>query len=241
MDPLYIIIPFVIVMVILLFVYNQYSLLEILLFIFFLSVIAIIGTQYFFGINLTATLQNLFTKPEIDISIVQPDNKQSSTTTPDTTTDSTTDNVNLLDTKNQTFHVQGQFDYMNAKAVCKAYGGKLANIKQVTDAYERGAEWCNYGWSDDHMALFPTQYKTWQSYQELGRKELCGRPGVNGGYNNNLFQQLGANCFGKKPKLNGPMPTQPIPHGIVDKRVEYWQNKLPSLTVSPFNYNAWSQ
>ena len=237
MDPLYIIIPFVIVMVILLFVYNQYSLLEILLFIFFLSVIAIIGTQYFFGINLTATLQNLFTKPEIDISIVQPDNTQSSTTTPDTTTD----NVNLLDTKNQTFHVQGQFDYMNAKAVCKAYGGKLANIKQVTDAYERGAEWCNYGWSADHMALFPTQYKTWQSYQELGRKELCGRPGVNGGYNNHLLQQLGANCFGKKPKLNGPMPTQPIPHGIVDKRVEYWQNKLPSLTVSPFNYNAWSQ
>jgi hypothetical protein len=236
MDPLYIIIPFVIVMVLLLFVYNQYSLLEILLFIFFLSVIAIIGTQYFFGINLTATLQNLFTQPEIDISIVQPDN-----TKPTTTTDSTTNNVTNLDTKNQTFHVQGQFDYMNAKAVCKAYGGKLANIKQVTDAYEKGAEWCNYGWSDDHMVLFPTQYKTWQSYQELGRKELCGRPGVNGGYNNHLLQQLGANCFGKKPKLNGPMPTQPIPHEIVDKRVEYWQNKLPSLTVSPFNYTAWSQ
>jgi hypothetical protein len=236
MDPLYIIIPFVIVMVLLLFVYNQYSLLEILLFIFFLSVIAIIGTQYFFGINLTATLQNLFTQPEIDISIVQPDN-----TKPTTTTDSTTNNVTNLDTKNQTFHVQGQFDYMNAKAVCKAYGGKLANIKQVTDAYEKGAEWCNYGWSDDNMVLFPTQYKTWQSYQELGRKELCGRPGVNGGYNNHLLQQLGANCFGKKPKLNGPMPTQPIPHEIVDKRVEYWQNKLPSLTVSPFNYTAWSQ
>ena len=130
---------------------------------------------------------------------------------------------------------------MNAKAVCKAYGGKLANIKQVTDAYERGAEWCNYGWSDDHMALFPTQYKTWQSYQELGRKELCGRPGVNGGYNNNLFQQMGVNCFGKKPKLNGPMPKYVLPQAGVDKRVEYWQSKIPNLTIDPFNYTEWSE
>ena len=230
MDPLFIIIPCVIVMVILIFVYNQYSLLEILIFIFFVSIILLIGTQYFFGINLTATLQNLFTQPEVDISIVQPDTDSSGNTSSTST---------LLD-KTQTFHVQGKFDYMNAKAVCKAYGGKLANIKQVTDAYERGAEWCDYGWSSDHMALFPTQYKTWQSYQELGRKELCGRPGVNGGYNNNLLQQLGANCFGKKPKLNGPMPTQPIPHGVVDKRVEYWTNKLATLTVSPFNYDSWN-
>ena len=228
MDPLYIIIPVIFVMVILLFIYNQYSLLEILLFVFFISIIAIIGTEYFFGISLTATLQNLFTQPEVDISIVQPDTPETKPTTTN------------LDTQNQTFHVQGKFDYMNAKAVCKAYGGKLANIKQVTDAYDRGAEWCDYGWSDSHMVLFPTQYKTWQSYQELGQKEICGRPGVNGGYNNNLLQQLGVNCFGKKPKLDGPMPTQPIPHGVVDKRVQYWQNKLASLTVSPFNYESWN-
>jgi hypothetical protein len=235
MDLAFIIIPLLIGMIVLIFVYNQYSLLEILLFIFFVGIILFIGTQYFFGINLTATLQNLFTKPEVDISIVQPDTTSDSSESTTTSTAST----NLLD-KNQTFHVQGKFDYMNAKAVCKAYGGKLANIKQITDAYERGAEWCDYGWSDDHMALFPTQYKTWQSYQELGKKEICGRPGVNGGYNNNLLQQLGVNCFGKKPKLDGPMPEQPIPHGVVDKRVEYWQSKLPTLTVSPFNYESWN-
>ena len=233
MDPVFIIIPFVIVMIILLFVFNQYSLLEILLFIFFVGIILFIGTQYFFGINLTATLQNLFTKPEIDISIVQPDITPASTSETSTSTETST-------LSNQTFHVQGKYDYMNAKAICKAYGGKLANIKQITEAHDRGAEWCDYGWSEDHMALFPTQYKTWLSYQELGKKEICGRPGVNGGYNNNLLQQLGVNCFGKKPKLNGPMPAQPIPHGVVDKRVEYWQNKLPTLTVSPFNYDSWN-
>ena len=227
MNPLFIFIPLIIGMVVVIFMFNQYSTLEVVVFVFFVGIIAIIGTEYFFGVNLTATLQNLFTQPEVDISIVKP---QPTATPPPT----------LLDTKNQTFHVQGKFDYMNAKAVCKAYGGKLANINQVTDAYEKGAEWCDYGWSDDHMVLFPTQQKTWQSYQELGKKELCGRPGVNGGYNNNLLQQLGVNCFGKKPNLDGPMPEQPIPHGIVDKRVEYWQNKLSSLTVSPFNYESWN-
>jgi hypothetical protein len=228
MNPLFIFIPLIIGMVVIIFMFNQYSTLEVVVFIFFVGIIVIIGTEYFFGVNLTATLQNLFTQPEVDISIV----KSQPETTPPTT---------LLDTKNQTFHVQGKFDYMNAKAVCKAYGGKLANINQVTDAYNKGAEWCDYGWSDDHMVLFPTQQKTWQSYQELGKKELCGRPGVNGGYNNNLLQQLGANCFGKKPKLDGPMPAQPIPHDVVDKRVQYWQNKLSSLTVSPFNYDSWNQ
>jgi hypothetical protein len=91
------------------------------------------------------------------------------------------------------------------------------------------------------MALYPTQYKSWKSYQELGHREQCGRPGVNGGYNHYLLQKLGVNCFGKKPKLKGPMPKTILPPGVVDKRVEYWHSKLPSLNVSPFNYDAWSE
>jgi hypothetical protein len=231
MNPLFIIIPVVIFMLILIFLNNSYSSIEILLFIFMVMTIGIIGTQYFFGINLTATIQNLFTKPEVDVAIVQP-------STPPTTNPSTPTN---LDTRAQTYHVQGKFDYLNAKAVCKAYNGQIATIKQVMDAYEKGGEWCDYGWSDDHMALYPTQYKSWKSYQELGKKEQCGRPGVNGGYNNNLSQQLGVNCFGQKPKLNGPMPKLVMPQTAVDKRVEYWQTKIPTLTVAPFNYNAWNE
>jgi hypothetical protein len=226
MNPLIIIIPVVILMLILIFLNNSYSSIEILLFVFMVMVVAIIGGQYFFGINLTATIQNLFTKPEVDVAIVQPSKPSPS----------------LLDTtRQQTYHVQGRFDYLNAKAVSKAYNGQIANIKQVMEAYERGADWWDYGWSDDHMALYPTQYKSWKSYQELGKKEQGGRPGVNGGYNNNILQQLGVNCFGKKPKLNGPMPKTVLPQAAVDKRVEYWQSKLPSLTLSPFNYDSWSE
>jgi hypothetical protein len=226
MNPFVIIIPTLFIMFVFIFMNNQYSSIEIIAFLFFAAIIAFIGTQYFFGVNLTATLSNLFSKPEVDVSIVQPTESTSNT---DTTS------------KKQTYHVQGKFDYMNAKAICKAYNGKLANIQQVTDAYSKGAEWCDYGWSEDHMALFPTQTNTWKSYQELGNKEACGRPGVNGGYNNHLMQQLGVNCFGKKPDLKGTMPPVPINQPAVDKRVQYWQSKLPSLTVSPFNYTEWSE
>jgi hypothetical protein len=225
MDPLFIIIPAMVIMLIFIFLINSYSSLEILLFITFIMIIAAVGVHYFLGINLTATIQNLFNKPEIDVAIVQP----------------TKQPPKPSNGKEQTYHVQGKFDYMNAKAVCKAYNGKIANIKQVMEAYDKGAEWCNYGWSDDNMVLYPTQFKSWKSYQKLGNKEQCGRPGVNGGYNNHLFQKLGVNCFGKKPKLNGPMPKQVVPQENVDKRVEFWQSKIPNLTVDPFNYDAWSE
>ena len=225
MDPLIIIIPALVLMLIFIFLINSYSSLEILLFIIMFVTIALIGTHYFLGINLTATLQNLFEKKEVDVAIVQP--TKSKPTNSDTS-------------KEQTYHVQGRFDYMNAKAICKAYNGQIASFKQVSDAYDHGAEWCDYGWADDNMVLYPTQYKSWKSYQE-GDKEKCGRPGVNGGYNNHLFQKFGVNCFGKKPKLHGPMPKQVVPQEGIDKRVEYWQSKLKTLTVAPFNYKEWSE
>jgi hypothetical protein len=217
-------------MLIFIFLINSYSSLEILLFIIMVIIIGIIGTQYFLGINLTATIQNLFNKPEVDVAIVQPTKKHKKPNP-----------ISLDTSKQQTYHVQGRYDYMNAKAICKAYNGQIANIKQVTDAYDKGAEWCDYGWSDDNMVLYPTQYKSWESYQQVGNKEQCGRPGVNGGYNNNILQKFGVNCFGKKPKLHGPMPTQVIPQAAVDKRVEYWQSKLKNLTIAPFNYKEWSE
>ena len=244
MDPLIIIIPIFILMIIFIFAMNSYSSLEILLFIIMVITIGIIGTQYFLGISLTATLHDLFNKPEVDIAIVQKTDTPSDTTPdkPSDTTPDTPDEPDKIDSsKEQTYHVQGRFDYMNAKAICKAYDGKIANIKQVMDAYDNGAEWCDYGWSADRMVLYPTQYKSWKSYQKLGNKKQCGRPGVNGGYNNNIFQQFGVNCFGTKPKLNGPMPTQVIPQESVNKRVQYWQSKIPTLTVSPFNYTEWSE
>jgi len=88
--------------------------------------------------------------------------------------------------------------------------------------------------------LYPTQYKTWQQYKEAGITP-CGHPGVNGGYNNNLLQRLGANCFAPKPAQTGEIAAPVMPQAVVDKRVQYWANELPNIKVSPFNYSTWSE
>ena len=68
--------------------------------------------------------------------------------------------------KNQTYHIPGnKYSFDDAKALCKAYGARLASYKELEDAYKEGAEWCSYGWSDGQMALFPTQMSTWKKLQ----------------------------------------------------------------------------
>ena len=59
-----------------------------------------------------------------------------------------------------------------------------------------------YGWSDNQMALFPTQKSTYDKLQEVqGRENDCGRPGVNGGYIENPNVKFGINCYGVKPEI----------------------------------------
>lgn len=205
----------------------------------FIAIIGLVGTQYFLGVNLTASIQNLFSKPEVDIAIVQqtkPDHSDDSDIKPDSDHEDTPD-IKPVFGKTQPYHIPGKYDFVNAKAICKAYNGKLANIQQMMDAYEKGADWCDYGWSDGHMALYPTQMKSWHKYQEEGHPEKCGRPGINGGYVNKK-QKLGVNCFGKKPPQTQSLPPVVEP-SVIDARVEYWKSQLPK--ASPFNYSEWSE
>lgn len=105
--------------------------------------------------------------------------------------------------KNEVFNISNNiFTYHDAEAVCKSYGADLANIKQIKNAYKKGAEWCSYGWSKDQLALYPTQPDTYQKLQkgDPSHKNDCGRPGVNGGYFQNPDLKFGVNCYGKKPK-----------------------------------------
>jgi len=204
------------------FATNQYTALEIIMMFFFVVVIFIIGTNYFFGIQLTATLQDLFDKPAVNVDIVQPAENPTSD-----------DNKQF---PSQVFHVQGKYNYAESKAICKAYNGKLASLTQMHDAYEKGAEWCDYGWSADGMVLYPTQYETWESYQGTDRAKDCGIPGLNGGYNQHKNQQLGINCYGKKP--DGKMPPNPAPAVRQDPSMAWLTQKLK---VSPFNYKTWSE
>jgi hypothetical protein len=46
----------------------------------------------------------------------------------------------------EVFHINNStFTYDDAQAGCAAFGGTLATLEQVNDAYNEGAEWCGYG------------------------------------------------------------------------------------------------
>tara|TARA_B100000927_G_scaffold291727_2_gene296236 strand:+ start:2302 stop:3315 length:1014 start_codon:yes stop_codon:yes gene_type:complete len=157
-----------------------------------------------------------------------------------------------IDGREEVFHINdNKYNYEDAKAVCKAYGGSIATYKQVEDAYENGAEWCGFGWSDNQMALYPTQQKTWDNLQKIeGHEHDCGRPGVNGGYIDNKNVKFGVNCFGYKsdstPEEQDYMDNvSPIPltkkEQEFENKVDHYKNNLKTITRSPFNYNNWNE
>jgi hypothetical protein len=208
---------------------------------FFVVLVIINGLQYFFGIDIVAKLKNLFTgTPEVDITVDTSRAQAAKAPVPE------------ILIKQQVFNIPGNdYIYPDAKALCSAYGARLATYKEVEDSYKDGGEWCNYGWSDGQMALFPTQQKTYDELQKIeGHENDCGRPGVNGGYIANPKVKFGVNCYGYKPRMNSTeeelMATEPIyPKTAKDiameNRVNYWKDKLSEILVSPFNHNTWSR
>lgn len=145
------------------------------------------------------------------------------------------------------------YSYSDASAVCAAYGATLANYDQIEAAYKYGAEWCNYGWSDNQMAFFPTQKDTWQKYQATGdQKNDCGRPGVNGGYFDNPNIKFGVNCYGMKPpptalekaalgnRKDPEIPKSPEDRAFQNK-IDEIKKKKDQLNLNSFNNKKWSE
>jgi hypothetical protein len=202
-----------------------------------LVLIVINAFQYFFSINVTAYVQGLFT-PKTSVDIVVDQSTYQPAPVPE------------IKIKKQVFNIPGNYyNYENAKALCKAYGSDLASYDQIEQAYNNGAEWCNYGWSANQLALFPTQKQTYNTLQKTpGHENDCGRAGINGGYIANPNVKFGVNCYGYKPKMTNEeeelMKTAtPYPESAKDiafqKRVDYWKNKVDEILVSPFNYSTW--
>lgn len=197
------------------------------------------GFQYLAGTNISTTISQMFTSnPELDIILDIPPPP--------------TEPVPEIMSKKQVFNIpDNEFVYEDAKAICTAYGAELATYDQIEDSYKDGGEWCNYGWSANQMALFPTQKKTWDNLQSIdGHENDCGRPGINGGYIANPKVKFGANCYGHKPKMTTTeediMATtttypQTAKEKAMEQRVTYWKNNLTEVLVSPFNSTSWSR
>ena len=195
--------------------------------------------QYFFSINVTAYIQGLFSrKTTVDIVVDQSTYEAAP--------------VPEIRFKKQVFNIPGNYyTYNNAKALCTAYGAELASYEQIEKAYNNGAEWCNYGWSDNQLALFPTQKKTYDTLQTIpGHENDCGRTGVNGGYIANPKVKFGVNCYGYRPKItsdeeelmktSSPYPVTPQDIAF-QKKVDLMKNNLDQILVSPFNYDTWGE
>jgi hypothetical protein len=197
------------------------------------------AVQYFFSINVTAYVQGLFT-PKTTVDIVVDQSTYQPAAVPE------------IKFKKQVFNIPGNYySYDNAKALCTAYGAELASYDQIEKAYNNGAQWCNYGWSANQLALFPTQKKTYDTLQTIpGHENDCGRPGINGGYIANPNVKFGVNCYGNKPKITSDeeelMKTaSPYPETEQDiafqKKVNAMKNNLGEILVSPFNNDTWGE
>lgn len=210
--------------------------LETILWVVFVVLLLLNGVYYFFNINVVASIKNFFSEtPQIDLAI-------------DT---GTSDKVKELKFFKQVFHIPGNnYNYEDSKAICKAFDAKLATYKDMEKAYEQGADWCSYGWSEGQMAYFPTQYEKWKKMQNIkGHENDCGRPGINGGFIEDANLKFGVNCYGYRPKMNSndyqimyntPLYPKTQEEVNFDRKVNYFKGKLPEIGVAPFNNNSWS-
>ena len=145
------------------------------------------------------------------------------------------------------------YTYKEAQAVCSVFDAEVATFDQVENAYDNGGEWCNYGWTQGQMALFPTQMSSWKKLQDFPQhKHDCGRPGINGGYFKNPYLKFGVNCYGVKPdgsdndlnrmEANRTTPYPKSPEDKeTDKKVEEWKKNKDKMLVNSFNKTIWSK
>lgn len=231
---------------------------EIIMWGLIIFLVLINGIQYFFQIDMKTAVSNIFKgTPEVDIQI------QPETIYDDKKKNSLANNLEKdLGLKNlekeprgmsaQVFNIPGNtYTYEDASAVCSAYGAKLATYSQIEDAYKSGAEWCNYGWSANQMAYYPTQKTTWDKLQKIkGHENDCGRPGINGGFIQNKNVKFGVNCFGSKPNISEEeqnIMKNAVPYPLTQeeknlkRKTEHYKKNLSDILLSPFNYDNWSQ
>lgn len=195
--------------------------------------------KYVFGFSLIDEIRKLF-MPKKEEKYPKKDKKEEAPKEP---------------TYDEVFNISNNlYTYDDAQSICTSYGARLATYDEIEGAYNTGAEWCNYGWSDGQMIFFPTQKTTWDKLQKTtDHKNDCGRPGVNGGYIKNPYVRFGVNCYGKKPKADDkdlnrmnanknkvyPKNAKDL---LLEGKINFWkQNADKMLNLNSFNQDKWSQ
>ena len=124
----------------------------------------------------------------------------------------------------------------------------MATLQQLKHEYKKGADWCNYGWSEGQNAYYPTQKHSWEKLQETeNNKDMCGNPGINGGYFANPDLKFGVNCYGIKPKKTQDnsssisQDTYKTPEQLeAEKRIRELESNKKEIQILPFKPHQWS-
>lgn len=217
---------------------SGFGFMEISLWGLFLFLLVINGLEFFFSIDVKTILKDFVSaNPSVDV-IVESPIKQN-------------DDIPILQSK-EVFHIPDNvYTFPEAKALCKAYNAELASYDQVKKAHSAGGEWCNYGWSKDQLALYPTQKETYDTLKEIkGHEHDCGRPGINGGFIANENVRFGVNCFGYKPKITQAESEKMAYSELYPKseedirqnqKIDEFKKKIPDIMLAPFNKTKWSR
>ena len=251
--------PFIILLVVVIFIYimlfsflNNMSvdnentkwwilLLEIILVVVLLIVVALnVKTFTDNDYNFSTEIKNLFSSKttEVNVKVSEKDDTEKK------------EECSKDDIDGEVFNIpKNIYTYDEAKEVCSTLNSRLATYNEVESAYNAGGSWCSYGWSDEQMALFPTQKDVYNKLKLIpGHQHDCGRPGVNGGYIDNKKFKFGVNCYGKKPhwteKDKDFMDNYSYSPSMTDSSYNDISNNstksISSILIAPFNKSKWS-
>jgi hypothetical protein len=155
-----------------------------------------------------------------------------------------------LEKKKEVYHLSNQdYTYDQSKCKCESYGGRLATKSELIDSYNKGANWCTYGWTEKQTAYYPVQQCDWDKITQQNErlpdnaKKYCGLPGLNGGYFANPNLKFGVNCYGVKPEgeINKPKDPYCPPMNFCKLESNFEaSHKLDTDEIVGFNNDKWS-
>lgn len=158
---------------------------------------------------------------------------------------------NILPPAKEVFNIsKNDYTYYDAAPLCKALGAELATYEDVKNAWQKGADWCNYGWVKGQMAVYPTQESTYAELQQGPEEQraACGKPGLNGGFFDNPELRYGVTCVGKRPPQSNhdatsvtSGSTRPLTASGLEfeKKVQQFKVESDNLGIMPFNKEKW--
>lgn len=147
--------------------------------------------------------------------------------------------------KNEVYLVDSSvFTYDDSEAVCKYMNAEVATLDQLTDAWNKGADWCSVGWTKDGIPAFPIQQATWEKINANRRiRGSCGnKAGVNTApdHKENLYGVL---CYGPKRE---PIGQEKVKTHILSDHELSLEAKMAELApvmedarIAPFNSDRW--